>query len=284
MANYTKLVQSLAKEWNYGVTSTVKSQRKIVEEILAGFNGGIDTKPSIVGDTLELSIDSCKKYLAEFCDVFTEGKYTVIKHKTGGIVDVSKIGDLNRDGTIIRYGTSKQAEEEAKKILMRQFDLPREQQREVALITRNNDLFLNSIGEEHCATLPSVIEDLSIPRKELKLFHNHPTNITTGKSYPLSIDDIFALARNEVKSITAINHLGEFSTATITKPFASGGYTVAPWIKRELIKRLEQDFGKNVVPEKNPELYIQEVHKAYKELLSQCNIEYSTNYSYLTNL
>ena len=163
-----------------------------------------------------------------------------------------------------------------------QFDLPPEQQREICLITRDKDLFLNSIGKDHCASLPDVIEDLSIPRGELKVFHNHPTNNPTGKSYPLSIDDIFMLARNQVHSITALNSSGEFSTAIITKPFVSGGYTVASWIKRELIKRLENNFGKNVLPEKNPELYIKEIHKAYKELLPQCNIEYTTNYSYLT--
>ena len=285
MVNSAKLlvqVQSLAKEWNYGVTHAVAPHIKFSNEILYGFNRGISTKNQIVGDTLELSINSCKKYLNEICDVITEGKYTVIKHKTGGIVDVSRIGELNRDGTIIRYNTAKQAEEEAKKILMKQFDLPPEQQRELCLITRDKDLFLNSIGDVHETGLPSIIDDISCPKKELKIFHNHPTNNSSNKSYPLSIGDINLMANEEVHSITAINHLGEYSMATITTPFESPGYRVATYLVCKLKERLEPIVGENVIPGKNPELYIKEIHKAYKELLSQCNIEYTTNYSYLT--
>ena len=276
MANYSKLVQSFRQEWN-SIAHTVVSQPKPS----AGFNCGISTKSSIFGDTLELSIDSCKKYLDEFCDVFTEGKYTVVKHKTGGIIDVSKIGDLNRDGTIIRYRTAKQAEEEAKKILMRQFDLPADQQRELCLITRDKDLFLNSIGDVHDAGLPSIIDDIACPKEELKIFHNHPTNNTSGKSYPLSIGDINLMVSEEVHSVTAINHLGEYSTATIKKPFTSPGYRIAAHLVNKLKEQLEPIIGKDVIPGKNPELYIKEIHKAYKELLPQFNIEYTTNYSYL---
>lgn len=281
MPNYTKIVQEIAQGWRTCGNQAVKSQAEIVKETIDSLFHSTSSRTFAVGDTVELSI---KKYLNEFCNIFKEGNYTVISHKNGGIVDVSKIGELNRDGTIIRYNSAKQAEEEAKNILMKQFDLPFEQQREVSLITRDKDLFLNKIGDAHEAELPSVAYDPSISKRELKIFHNHPQIAAAGgKSYPLSAGDIQILMLDNLHSVTAINKSGEFSTATLKEilPHPEGAkhqFFIA------IKKRLIPIIGGNLVPENNPELYIKEVHKAYKELLSQYGIEYTTNYSYLNNL
>ena len=284
MGNYTKIVQEIARGWTRGTTSPIITQQTTVENIIESLYRGTGSKAATIGDTVELTLNSAKKYLDEFCNIFKEGKYTVISHKNGGIVDVSKIGELNRDGTIIRYNTAKQAEEEAKKILMKQFDVPLEQQRELSLITRDKDLFLNTIGDAHEASLPGVDYDLSVPKRELKIFHNHPQiDVFEGKSYPLSVGDLQILASDNLYSVTAINHLGEFSTATLKESLKYPGLT-GTHLFRTLKARLEPVVGKGVIPENNPELYSQEVHKAYKELLSQYGIEYTTNYSYLTNL
>ena len=280
MGNYTKIVQEIAREWQSGTTSSMTSQAK---KIISSFYCD-SAKAATIGDTVELTLNSAKKYLDEFCNIVKEGKYTVISHKNGGIVDVSKIGELNRDGTIIRYNTAKQAEEEAKKLLMKQFELPAEQQREICLMTRDKDLFLNTIGDAHEASLPSVAYDLCVPKRELKIFHNHPQiDVFGGKSYPLSVGDLRALASDNLYSVTAINHLGEFSTATLKESLKYPDLT-GTHLFRTLKARLEPIVGKGVIPENNPELYSQEVHKAYKELLSQYEIEYATNYSYLTSL
>lgn len=281
MGNYTKIVQEIAREWQRGTPSVVTSKAK---KIISCFSCGAGSKTTTIEDTVELTLNSAKKYLDEFCNIFKEGKYTVISHKKGGIVDVSKIGELNRDGTIIRYNTAKQAEEEARKILMKQFELPSEQQRELSLITRDKDLFLNTLGDAHEASLPSVAYDLSVPKRELKIFHNHPQIDVFGeKSYPLSGGDLQILAKDNLYSVTAINHLGEYSTATLKESLKYPDLT-GSHLFRTLKARLEPVVGKGVIPENNPELYSQEVHKAYKELLSQYGIEYTTNYSYLTNL
>ena len=220
----------------------------------------------------------------EFCNIFKEGKYTVITHKNGGIVDISKIGELNRDGTIIRYNSVKQAEEEAKKILMKQFDLPLEQQRELCLVTRDKDLFLNTLGDAHESSLPSVIDDLNISKRELKIFHNHPINASSGKSYPLSLQDIYTFASDNIHSMTAFNKLGEYNTVVLKEPIGNP-ISISQYILRTLQNKLEPILGKNIIPSNNPpDLYCQELHKAYKALLPQFNIEYTTNYSYLTNL
>lgn len=276
-----QIVQTIAKGWNRGRTVS-NPQTRIAEEIIAGFNRGVKSTSSVGGNTLELTLKPAKKYLDDFCDVFTEGKYTVIKPKRDIVVDISKIGELNKDGTIIRYQTPKQAEEAARKILLSQFNVPPAQQRELCLITRKNDLFLNSIGDAHDTGLPSVIDDVNFSTMELKIFHNHPTNNPSQKSYPLSLGDIYLLASENVHSITAINNLGEFNTAILKEPLGSS-WSISQYIFRTLKNRLEPIIGKNVVPGNNPELYIKEVHKAYKELLPQWDIEYLTNYSYLTN-
>lgn len=219
----------------------------------------------------------CKKIISCF-SCGTGSKATTI----GDTVDVSKIGELNRDGTIIRYNTAKQAEEEAKKILMKQFELPSEQQREVCLITRDKDLFLNTLGDVHEANLPSVIDDLSVPKRELKIFHNHPTNTADGNSYPLSIEDIITLASENVHSITALNKFGEYSTVTLKERLTVG---VLQYILTTFKNRLEPVLGKNVMPGNNPpQLYSSELHKAYKELLPEFDMKYTTNYFNLANL
>lgn len=279
---YEKIVQELAREWQMGTTSVMTSQNTVAKKIISSFSCGTGSKTTTIGDTLELTLNSAKKYLNEFCNIFKEGEYTVISHKKGGTVDVSKIGELNRDGTIIRYNTAKQAEEEAKKILMKQFELPSEQQREVSLITRNRDLYLNTIGEAHISKLPSVSYDSSVPKRELKIFHNHPTNTADGNSYPLSIGDIITLANANVHSITALNKFGEYSTVTLKEPLTDG---VPQYILTTFKNRLEPILGENVMPGNNPpQLYSSELHKAYKELLPQFDMKYTTNYFNLANL
>ncbi len=284
MSATSKIVESIARTWIKSPKPATKSQADIVREIIADFSCGACSKPHTV-DTVELSLKgalhSAEKYLDDFCDVITEGKYTVISHKWGGYVDVSKIGQLNRNGTIIRYSSAKQAEEEAKKILMKQFDKPLQNQKELCLITRDKDLFLNDIGNAHNSELPSILYDTNCPKGELKIFHNHPVDKVTKKSYPLSLGDIYILASDNVHSITAFNHLGEFNTATLKEPLKYP-WSISQFIIRTFQNRLEPIVGKNVDPTNNPELYTTEIHKAYKELLSQFNIEYTTNYSYLS--
>jgi len=279
MTYINQIVKTIAKEWTMGPSSN--PMRKQAQNIVSGIFDGINSKSAKLTDTVE---KEAKKYLDTFCRVFKEGKYTVIEHQWGGTVDVTKIGKLNNDGTIIRCKTLAQAEAEAKKILMEQFKLPKEKQKELCLITKDRDLFLNSLGDAHETKLPSVIDDKTIAKYKLKIFHNHPTNAECGKSYPLSIEDIVRLASDEVQSITAINSLGEFNSATIKVPFKSPGYSVSQYLLQILKNRLEPILGEGVFPDKNPELYIKEVHKAYKEILPQLGIEYNTNYSYLSKL
>ena len=282
MGNYAKIVQEIARGWQRGTTYVVTPQSTIAKKIISGFSCGTGSKAATIGDSVELTLNSAQNYLEEFCNIFKEGKYTVILHKKDGIVDVSKIGELNRDGTIIRYNSAKQAEEEAKKILMKQFELPSEQQREVCLITRDKDLFLNTLGDAHEANLPSVIDDLNFPKRELKIFHNHPTNTADGNSYPLSIKDIITLANENAHSITALNKFGEYNTVILKKRLT---YGIPQYILRTFKNRLEPILGKNVIPGNNsPESYSSELHKAYKELLSQFDMEYATNYFNLVNL
>ena len=281
MPNYTKIVQEIAQGWRTCGNQAVKSQAEIVKETIDSLFHSTSSRTFAVGDTIELSM---KKYLDEFCNIFKEGNYTIISHKKGGIVDVSKIGELNRNGTVIRYNSAKQAEEEAKKILMKQFDLPLEQQRELCLVTRDKDLFLNTLGDAHESSLPSVINDINIPKRELKIFHNHPINALSGKSYPLSLQDIYTFASDNIHSMTAFNKLGEYNTVVLKEPIGNPIF-ISQYILRTLQDKLEPILGKNIIPSNNPpDLYCQELHKAYKELLSQFNIEYTTNYSYLTNL
>lgn len=281
MSSYTKIVKEIAKTWTRGNSAIVRPQSTVVREISAEWSFGRGSNALTVGDTLELSM---KKYLDEFCNIFKEGKYTVISHKKGGIVDISKIGEWNRDGTIIRYNSAKQAEEEAKKILMKQFDIPLEQQRELCLVTRDKDLFLNTVGEAHESGLPSVIDDLNISKKELKIFHNHPINVISGKSYPLSLHDIYTFALENIHSITAFNRLGEYNTVVLKEPLRNS-ISISQYILRTLQNKLEPILGKNIMPSNNPpDKYCQQLHQAYKELLSQFNIEYSTNYSDLINI
>lgn len=281
MSSYTKIVKEIAKTWTRGNSAIVRPQSTVVREISAEWSFGRGSNALTVGDTLELSM---KKYLDEFCNIFKEGKYTVISHKKGGIVDISKIGEWNRDGTIIRYNSAKQAEEEAKKILMKQFDIPLEQQRELCLVTRDKDLFLNTVGEAHESGLPNVIDDLNISKKELKIFHNHPINVISGKSYPLSLRDIYTFALENIHSITAFNRLGEYNTVVLKEPLRNS-ISISQYILRTLQNKLEPILGKNIMPSNNPpDKYCQQLHKAYKELLSQFNIEYSTNYSDLINI
>ena len=279
MTYINQIVKTIAKEWTTSPSSN--PMRKQAQNIVASIFDGINSKPAKVIDTIE---KEAKKYLDTFCSVFKEEKYTVIEHQWGGIVDVAKIGKLNNNGTIIRCKTPAQAEDEAKKILMEQFKLPKEKQKELCLITKDRDLFLNSLGNAHETELPSVIDDKTIAKYKLKIFHNHPTNAECGKSYPLSVEDIVRLTSDEVQSITAINSLGEFNSATIKVPFKSPGYLVSQYLLQILKNRLEPILGKGVFPDKNPELYIKELHKAYKEILPQLGIEYNTNYSYLSKL
>ena len=282
MAFVSKIAKNIAQKGSTaGLSAAGNPMRKKAQEIVASLFNEINSKPVRMAKTIETE---SKKYLDMFCNVFKEGEYTVIEHNWGGSVDVTKIGKLNKNGTIIRCKSSAQAEEEAKKILMAQFKIPREQQKELCLITKGRDLFLNDVGDAHETGLPSVIDDKTIAKYELKIFHNHPTNAQCGKSYPLSVGDIVRLASDEIKSITAINSSGEFSTATIKAPFKSPGYSLSQCILRILKDRLEPILGEGVFPDKNPELYIKEVHKAYKEILPLFDIEYCTNYSYLKNL
>ncbi len=197
---------------------------------------------------------SPEKYLSKNCDVFKEGNYTVIQHKKGGIVDVSKIGDLNNNGTIIRYRSPEQAKQGAIDALMKHFDSPIGQQREQVVAVLDNDLHLGMIGDATSATKPGIAHPFNHSKGKVDLFHNHPSLNRMGTTAPLSGNDITSTCVCECRSITAVNSFGEYSTVKIIDAnkvykdygFISGG-EIGNALGREIAPRMMGNEGKRLL-------------------------------------
>ena len=150
------------------------------------------------------------------------GKRSILETKPVGNIDTSQIGVCLSDGTIhfpklnmTRFRTAEEAEAHAKEVVMKQFNVPIAEQREIAVATWGRDYYHNTPGQ-HCRTAsPIIYSGNNHPRGKTDLVHNHPSHNEIGDSVPLSGNDLQTLIMNESHSVTALNKAGEYNTATV---------------------------------------------------------------------
>jgi len=176
-----------------------------------------------------------------------------------------------------------------------------------------------AIGDSHRVAVKGIKRLYSpMYNGTIDFYHNHPLD-ASYVDYPLSDGDIRGLIRNHVKSVTAYNHLGEYSRVEITNPWRADQYRweifdeidcheVAASLgeekgmrynflynnmNKESSAELREEFNilrdefQNKFKEwsdKNPQKYAQSAHRAYSAVLPKYGIKYTTNYSNLMNV
>ncbi len=293
-----------------------KRNNKTIEKAINELNTKIANNPE------EEIICRLNDYLKKHCNVYREAGsysriYTVIEANKGEMVDISRIGDLNKRGTILRYNTPEQAKQGAIKVVMKQFELPHEQQCELAVVTKGKDLYLNNPGGFDNAPYHQVGHcGHSDTFQDIEIFHNHPDCYGFGQTLPLSFGDIkTAMGFDRAKSVTAINSAGEFNTLIRTNASASDCQKISQWTRHDYYKDVvlirlknlrELSEKSKLTPEAAAELemldyyaktnnydlikyttdeyYAKIIHEAYKEIFPKYGFEYTTNYSNLKNI
>ena len=231
-------------------------------------------------DKLVTLAERCAKY-AQAC-----GKRSILETKPVGKVDVSKLGVCLSDGTVrfphlnmIRYRTAEEAEANAKKICMKQYETPIGQQKEIMIGTVGRDLYLNEIGTENKCQAPAVLMSKAYRNRPKKLFHNHPTCLDGGYSEPVSPFDIWHATDVNPISLTAFNSYGEYNTVKMTDKY----FKLSQRDKLQIVYDLtgaEIKMQENIGQCTAEQLAIIQ-HKCNAEILPQYGIEYETNFSNL---
>lgn len=235
-------------------------------------------------------------------------KRSVLETKPIGKINVTELGICLPNGTIhfphlnmTRYKTAEEAEIQAKKIVMKQFEAPVGQQKERMTAVVGSDLY---IGEEGYQSMFGYACDTPFGArgKRAKLFHNHPTCTETMGSCPASLDDIGEMFNRGAQSITAFNAQGEFSTVKlidknkILKSFTkeqrerlkqhpeNKDYLGSVFLRLVLlndlskeINKLETALGRKLTTEE----FALAQHLSNKKILPEIGIEYKTNFSNL---
>lgn len=225
-------------------------------------------------------------------------------------VNPHELGFCHLDGTVkfknfTRYRTAHEAEAEAKRIVMKQFEAPVGEQKEIMTATVGNDLYVGMEGSNgmfgHECYPPA-----GIMGKKAKLFHNHPVCTGQGDSNPVSCMDISAMLTQEAQSITAFNRIGQYCTAELKNPNkildllegrikdfikahpeqinASLGLKAQKVMLDDMVAEIDKlkALYRDKISEKSLMTIVQ--HISNKRILPQLGIEYKTNFSNLLDL